>query len=130
MMRRSVRFAVESFLGLAVVAGCGDSSGPSPATATGITGATSLTGQAPGTTTGPDAPGGDSTAVPTTTTGDPSAGTTTDNTPPDGLPKLDLGEQPEGTTGENDPAGWPAARRSTSCSWSTTRARWPTSRPT
>ncbi|MCY1072600.1 hypothetical protein OV090_48085 [Nannocystis sp. RBIL2] len=103
MMRRSVRFAVESFLGLAVVAGCGDSSGPSPATATGITGATSLTGQAPGTTTGPDAPGGDSTAVPTTTTGDPSAGTTTDNTPPDGLPKLDLGEQPEGTTGENDP---------------------------
>ncbi|MFY0536731.1 hypothetical protein [Nannocystis pusilla] len=102
MMRRSVRFAVESFLGLAVVAGCGDSSGPSPATATGITGATSLTGQAPETTTGQGAPG-DSTAVPTTTTGDPSAGTTTDDTPPDGLPKLDLGEQPEGTTGEDDP---------------------------
>ncbi|MFZ6180029.1 hypothetical protein [Nannocystis pusilla] len=103
MIRRPARFAVESFLGLAVVAGCGDSGGPSPATATGITGATGLTGQAPGTTTGQEAPSGDSTAVPTTTSGDPSAGTTTDSAPPGGLPKLDLGEQPQGTTGEDDP---------------------------
>ncbi|MCY1010753.1 hypothetical protein OV079_35360 [Nannocystis pusilla] len=102
MIRRPARFAVESLLGLAVVAGCGDSGGPSPATATGITGATGLTGQAPGTTTGQDAPSGDSTAVPTTTSGDASAGTTTDSAPP-GLPKLDLGEQPQGTTGEDDP---------------------------
>ncbi|WAS94301.1 hypothetical protein [Nannocystis punicea] len=98
-MRRSARFAVESFIGLAVVAGCGDSGGPSPATATGITGATGLTGQGTPSTTGPDSPGGDSTGVPTTS-GDSSAGTT--ESPPPSLPKLDLGEQPEGT-GEDDP---------------------------